>query len=155
MISSSNAVTGYTGHKLSPMQAQGALLVALGRRQKEVAKLLDIRHETVCRWAQLPEFEFEVARIQQDLVDATRAKHLALMEEAMNQLGELLKHPSPIIRLRAIQLVFQPLRMPENGLKECRAEPNDEVDFQDFMRGFTEQAQDGISVRKKPHSEGS
>src|SRR3954447_15756889 len=148
MISSSNPVVAFSRPKLSPAQAQGAVLIALGRRQREVAKILDVAHETVCRWGHLPEFESTVFRIQEELIESTRARHLALIEEAMNELGQLVRHPSPVIRLRAIGLILQPLRMPDVSLKECRAEPNDEVDFQDFMRAFTEEARSRELVAK-------
>jgi hypothetical protein len=148
--SSSKAIAPCTGHRLSPMQAQGALLMAMGRRQREVAKLVGVTHETVCRWRHLPEFESTVSRIQGELIDSTRAKHLALIEEAMTELGNLLKHPSPIIRLRAIQLVFQPLRMPEITLNESRQEPRDERDFEDFMRVFMNEANGGYSKTEAP-----
>src|SRR4051794_8808977 len=49
MISSSNPVVACSGHELSPAQAQGAVLIALGRRQREVAKIVGVTHETVCR----------------------------------------------------------------------------------------------------------
>src|SRR3954447_18496688 len=141
MISSSNPVVAFSRPKLSPAQAQGAVLIALGRRQREVAKILDVAHETVCRWGHLPEFESTVFRIQEELIESTRARHLALIEEAMNELGQLVRHPSPVIRLRAIGLILQPLRMPEVALNECRIQHTDEKDFESFIQAFKEEAQ--------------
>jgi hypothetical protein len=131
------------------VQTQAALLVALGRRQREVAKQLGVTHETVCRWNHLPAFESTVVEIQQQLLDSTRARHISLLGQAMDELQELLRHPDPVIKLRAIQLIMQPLRMPGASLKECREQPNDERDFVDFIQTFKEAGGQRIAERDR------
>src|SRR3954453_23865013 len=109
------------------------MLIAFGRRQREVAKLVGVSHETVSRWWHIPEFEHAVYQHQQDLISAGCAKHMALLEKAVDRLEQLLDHPNVVIKLRAIQLVLQPLSTTV-ALKPVELRRTDPVDFQDFMR---------------------
>ena len=123
--------------ELSPAQAPAAMLIALGRRQRDVAKLVGVSHETVSRWWHIPEFEQAVSQHQQDLIAAGCAKHMALLGKAVDRLEELLDHPNAVIKLRAIQLVMRPLSTAV-ALKPVELQRPDESDFEDFMRVFME-----------------
>src|SRR4051794_10323702 len=87
------------GRVLSPAQTQAAMQIAFDRRQREVAKLVGVSHETVSRWWHIPEFEHAVSQHQQDLISAGCAKHMALLGKAVDRLEELLDHPNALIKL--------------------------------------------------------
>jgi hypothetical protein len=124
--------------QLSPAQSQAAMLIAFGRRQREVAKLVGVSHETVSRWWHIPEFEYAVSQHQQDLIAAGCAEHMALLGKAVDRLEQLLDHPNAVIKLRAIQLVLHPLGTAA-ALKPVELRRTDPVDFEDFMRVFMEE----------------
>jgi transcriptional regulator with XRE-family HTH domain len=124
-------------NKLSPPQAQAALLIALGRRQREVAKLVGVSAETVSRWWHIAEFESAVSDNQRQFIDYTRARHMFLVGKAVDRLEQLLDSSNPVIKLRAIQIVLQPLKITA-PLPHVELERGDEADFQEFVRVFTE-----------------
>ena len=128
---------------LSAMQKQAALLLAQGRRQSDVARMLGISHETVCRWGRLPEFEAATAKAQHELIDSIRTWHLSLVGRAMERLESLLDHRTPQVQLRAAELILRPLVMPLVALKDVREPRLDEDDFQSFVRTFSEEANGG------------
>src|SRR5437867_1200794 len=99
-VSSSNSTElTCTPRDLSPAQSQAATLMGLGHRQREVARLLDVANETVCRWQRIPAFKLAVCEAQRELIETIRARHIFVVGKAMDELGELLAHPSPVIKL--------------------------------------------------------
>jgi hypothetical protein len=122
---------------LSPAQAQAAMLIALGRRQRDVAKLIGVSHETVSRWWHIPDFALAVSENQRGFIGYAQSRHMVLVGKAVDRLEELLDHANPIVKLRAIALVLQPLNT-KLPLKHAAVERTDEQDFQEFMRVFIE-----------------
>src|SRR5215212_3680292 len=92
-VSSLPAVSATTPTRpLTPMQTQAALLLAQGRRQSDVGKLLQISHETICRWGRSPAFAHAVTEAQHELIESVRSWHLSLLGKAMGRLEALLDH---------------------------------------------------------------
>jgi hypothetical protein len=77
--------------KLSFRQKRAASLLVAGCKITHIAKLLEVRRETIWAWKQQPRFLKRVERLQAEFLDEVHRLTMPLMERALNRLGKMLK----------------------------------------------------------------
>lgn len=80
---------------------------ASGESLIEIAKDLKVARATAYRWKQLPRFAELVAEHRYQAMTQCFGKCVDLQEQAIDTLGDLLRHKSPQIRLKAAQAITQ------------------------------------------------
>jgi len=76
--------------KLNAKQLQAIYCLACGETARDVAQKLKIRHETLSRWKNIPEFSAEYESVVRSLQDDLRHHLISVMHAAFDQLTHVL-----------------------------------------------------------------
>jgi transposase-like protein len=75
-------------------ERMAAELLARGKTCREVARALGISERALYNWRKRPAVQRAVYALQQELIDTSESKGLALMPEAITTLTEIMNDPS-------------------------------------------------------------
>lgn len=95
--------------ELTDRQHQVLVLLLGGATQRDAARQAGIAEETVSRWVNHDDvFRSELARRRLELRKTREARIEALLDKALDALGDALSSDDPVLRLRAARLLVTP-----------------------------------------------
>ena len=118
-----------TGPKLTRRQIMALPILAAAPNLTEGAKEAGISDATLYRWRQDEDFRAEMDRLTHEIAETTREGLNELLHHSFRVIGEMLKDPDPMVRLRAAQatiiLGIQVCKAEEyrQGIPDCEAGP--------------------------------
>ena len=79
---------------LREQERLAADLLARGKTCREVARALGIAEKTLYNWRKRPAVQRAIYNMQQELIDSSESRHVALMPEAIKTLTEIMNDPN-------------------------------------------------------------
>lgn len=79
---------------LREQERLAADLLARGKTCREVARALGITEKTLYNWRKRPAVQRAIYNMQQELIDSSESKHVALMPDAIKTLTDIMNDPA-------------------------------------------------------------
>jgi len=79
---------------LREQERLAADLLARGKTCREVARALGISEKTLYNWRKRPAVQRAIYNMQQELIDSSESKHVALMPDAIKTLTDIMNDPA-------------------------------------------------------------
>ncbi len=95
------------GYKVSPNMQRAALLIAQGKKLKDVAEACDISPQTLSEWRSNEVFQILCNQIQKNVLESSEAKIVSLATKAVNNLESMLDSKNEKVKFDATKEVLR------------------------------------------------